>query len=118
MNTKQNQHTPGPWHVMPDGDGLPLTIDSDVHYVAEAKYKPAGGYRLNGDVYLETAKANARLIAAAPDLLDVVKRYVANIPEADQFAHDTGECPATGDDTSECLLCAARAALNKAGVQS
>ena len=55
-----NAHTPGPWHVGGNGtvvyasDGWAVTVTTMVHV---------------RDNTLELAKANAALIAAAPDLL-------------------------------------------------
>ena len=63
------KHTPGPWGIEEqtrDASGSPLLItDSEGgRTLAEAKY-PAVDY--------ETAKANARLIAIAPELLAMLK---------------------------------------------
>ena len=58
MNT---QHTPGPWQQVHTGEtGLVFAkIFDEIHFIAE-----------------ETDKANARLIAAAPDLLEALKEIV------------------------------------------
>jgi len=61
------KHTPGPWavrngcNVFADGDHVPLT---NMAYIAVT-----GG--LSGADTIDRDAANARLIAAAPDLLDV-----------------------------------------------
>lgn len=60
------QHTPGPWEVSPDNAGSQYTITGvgslekapTVAYVVRAKH-----------IASDTVQANARLIAAAPDLL-------------------------------------------------
>ena len=71
-------HTPGPWHLVgsPSLDkGNPWSVyGPDHHLVAFAS------------VGRETAEANARLIAAAPELLECVK-YLCDELEA-QFDHD------------------------------
>lgn len=61
-------HTPGPWTVLPDGyrvakcDMQAKTFDSMVCVTAH-----------NSHERTETARANACLIAAAPDLLEACK---------------------------------------------
>lgn len=69
------QHTPGPWHAYPaDYQGGPADLHpifvvgpSEFHTVAQVR---AGNE--DDDLPAQTA-ANARLIAAAPDLLDALK---------------------------------------------
>ena len=62
------QHTPGPWHVFRDqiNDEVGLTVARWVQYV---------------DEYKEHAEANARLIAAAPDMLAALVRVEASLTE-------------------------------------
>jgi hypothetical protein len=60
------QHTPGLWEVGHDGSGAPIiTFEARDIATVEAYYKDA--------------EANARLIAAAPDLLEALQGYVAHI---------------------------------------
>ena len=55
------QHTPGPWHVEPAPNRVHFAVRNDgVHVVT--------GWR--------EGAANARLIAAAPDLLEALRRLV------------------------------------------
>jgi len=55
---KTAQHTPGPWHVEPTPNRVHFAVRSDgVHVVTEWR----------------EGAANARLIAAAPDLLHALK---------------------------------------------
>lgn len=73
MKTK---FTPGPWNVQDntdlDGLGHQLRVDSCAGAIAEIGRKP----------YVDDeSRANARLIAAAPDLLDALKMAVAHIPK-------------------------------------
>jgi len=69
MNNERNPHgrkvhTPGPWDVQdPLGDGPNKWIYADGLYIAEV------------DGEREEAEANARLIAAAPELLDRLQEY-------------------------------------------
>ena len=67
------KHTPGPWHILSGGfisNSVLSDWASDKHYVAQVK---------GGDIYNH---ANAHLIAAAPDLLEVCKlarKYIAKM---------------------------------------
>jgi hypothetical protein len=70
------KHTPGPWRVEIDKSaaqvkGFPV-IEAD-------EYTVVGTEGIYGDV--DTDMANARLIAAAPELLSIVERFVA-LPSA------------------------------------
>lgn len=63
MKSKVNQHTPGPWYV--HGSIISPTPTGKRFAIAEV-------FRDS----IETANANARLIAAAPDLLEACKQAV------------------------------------------
>lgn len=67
------KHTPGPWEaVHPEGDSNAL----DVYPVGNRHYKIMHG-KWGG-------MADARLVAAAPDLLDMVKALIAPLdPDED-----------------------------------
>lgn len=62
------QHTPGPWAVRPNGaNSSPFGIeDAEQNHIASAIFEMTNG--------IEGARANARLIAAAPDMLAALKR--------------------------------------------
>ena len=62
-----SKHTPGPWEVRPSANEV---INSD-H--GRLPFEIAAGYTLIGAVYEN--EADARLIAAAPDLLDALLEY-------------------------------------------
>lgn len=93
MKTK---YTPGPWqaHPMEMNYGLP--------------YTPVAANTLLAKVYSEAfgdhaqSEANARLIAAAPDLLEALKAVVNDWVAPDDLPFEDGEMPA---------LDAARAAI-------
>jgi hypothetical protein len=104
MNT---QHTPGPWieNVVPTSAGSAITIQSADHRIAIIY---VDGIRKGIDDKLPRSienRANARLIAAAPDLLEALntwlKQYSAeeyeDCPEVVQtraaIAKATGEQP-------------------------
>lgn len=78
-------HTPGPWSLTEDFD----TIGGRDHRVYSVSGFISPGVKLcglarlpadHGDAELE---ANARLIAAAPDLLEVAKRFTIYLVEED-----------------------------------
>lgn len=72
---EMNKHTPGPWHFR-------AAIQEGQFVVRDRK--SSGGFadiaRVKGDKRstLAQAEANARLIAAAPDLFELVKAMLAN----------------------------------------
>lgn len=63
-----SKHTPGPWVV--DGSGIKVFAD------VSNGYPPIVAQATSGDnsLTLQTMEANARLIAAAPDLLAALER--------------------------------------------
>lgn len=62
-----SKHTPGPWHVAEEMDD-----DDNVLYTVEADNLPVA------DIYRKAEhEANARLIAAAPELLEALKELIA-----------------------------------------
>jgi hypothetical protein len=68
MTTQNAQHTPGPWTVS-DWNQAPSTavIGSDASCIART-FSPLAGT-------IKDAQANARLIAAAPDLLAALEAH-------------------------------------------
>lgn len=63
-----SNHTPGPWRV-------PITMPTDVVDSAENRWIANCRPSVNG-APLEQQEANARLIAAAPDLLEALEWIV------------------------------------------
>ena len=63
MSRESMKHTPGPWNY--DRSGYSLYVNSGRELVTALSMD---GKRL------ETSEANARLIAAAPDMLDALQR--------------------------------------------
>ncbi len=97
-------HTPGPWHIEPlqDDEGESIAICKaglGVIAVIEGGNNPAAdGARTQGFSY-DVDQANARLIAAAPEILEALKLLEGMIEETGDNKHD---------------LAAARAAIAKA----
>lgn len=77
-----SKHTPGPWSVH-DGDSFDGGL---IVYCADTIYIPnpsrtawtivVGASMEEGDKGWSEVEANAHLIAAAPDLIEVVRQYV------------------------------------------
>lgn len=122
-------YTPGPWHVVPYGDGNALVICTE----------PDGNWRIcflatpgDSSGAWETIKADARLIAAAPDLVEALDGPDPDAPECirplswlhSMIAHCKARGPAPDDDDPaafhdmigevEAMYVRARAALSKA----
>ena len=104
----ESKHTPGPWRIIIDDDGNPL---SGRLMVAAAPELDCAIVHWDGfaQEFWESARgkkemhANARLIAAAPDLLEALERCLNFIENTESEMGDTLEC---GDK--------ARAAIAKA----
>lgn len=79
------KHTPGPWDV--DQDGVTIIHHETITYVADLRL---GGD--SGDVFDDEARANARLIAAAPAF---AKAWVMVPEEIKQRIFDALHCPDT-----------------------
>lgn len=115
MSAEKAQHTPGPWTV--EGEGIRAIVrGADFTIVAVRHRLPK-----------ETHDANARLIAAAPDLLALAKQYASECSECggtgavqvccgspDQSGSDDEVCCGV-PDTEPCGACAdLRAVIEKA----
>lgn len=75
------KHTPGPWKIHDEGNTYPLEIfpaagGTLIASVTKAANGPAG-------ITQEVGRANASLIAAAPELLELLKQFVSDIEERD-----------------------------------
>jgi hypothetical protein len=79
--TQTATHTPGPWDIDARGQGRPIIMAHHSPHgpmaVCEMRYKPT----------LEEAEANARLIAAAPDLLAALRDAAQAFDEAAQHGY-------------------------------
>jgi len=84
---KKSKHTPGPWEA---GDGVILCADPDMAigsvFPCDRDKSPHG----SGFAYGEVTKANARLIAAAPELLEACKAL-------DHWLYEVGSARANGE---------------------
>lgn len=94
-------HTPGPWRVGPVDDTR--VEDADGNEVAQID----GDY--NQPDTWPLMEANARLIAAAPDLLKALESLLGSYTDLIQ----SGDCGFWGPEEEE-IIVTARAALSKA----
>lgn len=81
-----SKHTPGPWHVeSADSDGANVVA---IAQVAWCGTNGSYGRDASQTISAKEAKANARLIAAAPDLLEALEELLyARTDKAEQMAH-------------------------------
>ena len=75
-------HTPGPWRRVTG-----TTIVSDSRFIANCGLEADDG---SGKIYAESV-ANARLIAAAPDLLAMLKMVTARLESEVQGVYCNGD---------------------------
>ena len=73
-----SKHTPGPWFVEADGAGVYVMTET----MMVASPSPMDRHPTDSDEYIDgpETEANARLIAAAPDLLDALQAIEPFIP--------------------------------------
>lgn len=64
----ESRHTPGPWHLSPDGYSILCGDEHDPEIIAWTDVNDVMMIQDN-----RTVEANARLIAAAPELLEALK---------------------------------------------
>ena len=72
----ETKHTPGPWHV----------TECDGEY--SINWPDCVGIKPFKD---ERRKANAYLIAAAPELLEALKLVIAELPKNNRYFSETGK---------------------------
>jgi hypothetical protein len=110
----ESKHTPGPWVVEYSRDYYRRDRPIGINAPNDAGVPGAVGHivRRNG-IGLpssDRAKANARLIAAAPDLLSACEAMLLDYES--QFGMNYCECDSSVGLT--CNACRTRAAINKA----
>lgn len=76
------EHTPGPWHVTADYCGA-LAVNDHLQFPSEFPVALIGGP-------LADKRANARLIAAAPDLLAALERVENRLTMAARAFYGAG----------------------------
>lgn len=70
-------HTPGPWSVVEHDHAICVQTEAQnkTKYGA-SRYAAIGGFDRSDQAQLAEARANARLIAAAPDLLEALQALI------------------------------------------
>lgn len=102
------EHTPGPWYVVPTLTGA-LSINKD----KKVPIATVGG--ASWHLGAEMCEANARLIAAAPDLLAALKECLEwCADDGDLGENDTKARLTIWKDVMECRAKMLRAAIAKA----
>lgn len=67
-------HTPGPWEVIQHGQKIVVRTESPSKTrFGASRYAAVGGFERSDPKQLAEALANARLIAAAPELLEALQ---------------------------------------------
>lgn len=78
-----SQHTPGPWHVQ----GFDAGDHEGRRVCAHVQFSPPSTKTVSVTIVQDTSKANAHLIAAAPELLEACKRLIAAMHQLDKGHH-------------------------------
>lgn len=106
-----SKHTPGPWILASNPKQILFKVEGHPYrLLAEAHHAVFNDGTGQGSLTDEEVKANARLIAAAPDLLEALKAYA-----------DSDDCDADGAPDANnsrhwetCRWCRAQATIAKA----
>jgi hypothetical protein len=111
--------TPGPWQFSIEENGPPDDPHSDTFFLGQLDDETGGIYGtiLEGGLVLASAEeniANARLIAAAPELYQSCESFVACYPPALQIVDERALEEAGCDPVEAALLASAVRALAKA----
>ena len=99
-----DKHTPGPWRITTDFIGV---YDKDARCIADMDSESAH------EIGYDESLANARLIAAAPDLLAALEAVIDDLREGIQDAVDNGANEIWVANARKRLM-NARAAIRKA----
>ena len=70
----ETKHTPGPWRFIEQGD-------ANMYGMVTAGNRWIISFRQNGELMSETELANAKLMAAAPELLEALKLILSDIKQ-------------------------------------
>ena len=108
-----SKHTPGPWFVVNVGDDDEPMYSVKAARIAGKEPRHEVALCATGDSPQEMETANARLIAAAPEMLEVLKAWVALADEAVQTYGEDMVHPKERE-----VIRSARAVIAKAGGRS
>ena len=121
MGWEMLKHTPGPWSYIGDDDGdfVVFAGGEFVCNIGESPFAAVSEYPETTIVAFDTDQANARLISAAPDLLEACKGMLENYITLRRISLDLarsdrpGWCPGVTVDDDVHVI-AVRAAIAKA----
>lgn len=106
--SENTKHTPGPWDVIDVEHGVVISMQSkSLTRYGASRYAVIGGFERSDPEQYTEALANARLIAAAPEMFDALCKVMG------AFA-DTEKSTASGLSMFRAAYKAADAALKKA----
>ena len=77
QDTTTTTHTPGPWEIVKDRDSTQSYVTYRIGRAAISTEKGVTCSNSSALMSVEEAEANARLIAAAPDLLEALQDCLA-----------------------------------------
>lgn len=93
-----NEHTKGPWEVVrTDGGIIVRTESAKKTRCGASRYAAIGGFDRSDPEQLAEALANARLIAAAPELLEALEALVDDINALVSESHGVAGLHRNGD---------------------
>ena len=118
----QTKHTPGPWRLTESGDAIvsadggTLIVETGQAYWKNLEAAAAGASSDIAKRHLPQVRANARLIAAAPELLEALKACEKELDTWHnwQLASNPNYPKSDGAHVVREVLCASRAAIAKA----
>ena len=102
------EYTPGPWGLFDGTDIWPINADGG-GYIARLRFRGEAVETATGDREFPETEANARLIAAAPDLLEAAKDALESLTECGPHRSEGLDCEACGES-----IAALRAAILQA----
>ena len=87
-----SEHTKGPWEVARTDAGIIVRTESAKKTrFGASRYAAIGGFDRSDPEQLAEALANARLIAAAPELLEAIKCLLADMETSAEFSDGKAE---------------------------
>ena len=117
-------HTPGPWHVNaldyqetgtpPTGRYLQIVGDASVTHAAKYAIVSPGGYVCTVDRSSTSAQCDARLIAAAPELLAALEELLAESLSMNADLRRIGKGRPEDGAHPDCAIEQVRAAIARA----
>ena len=107
METNNTKHTPGPWKAGPPATGLNPSEHRYIHAGGELVARASAGYAPNHRL-ADQLDANAKLIAAAPDLLRACQLFLA--------AQSARRHPLGAPDEGIATICAEAASVSQAAI--